>query len=86
MKSVQDQFKTFYNDTALYGNTSALMCSQEFFGSDHLLFGTDVPYGPGIGEGLIKMTIDAIENMKIPATDKRKIFEENARKLIPLTI
>ena len=84
MKSTETQLKTFYNDTALYGNTPALMCSQAFFGSDHLLFGTDVPYGPGVGEGLIQMTIDAIENMNITKEDKAKIFEGNARKLIPI--
>ena len=80
------QLKTFYNDTALYGNTPALMCSQAFFGSDHLLFGTDVPYGPGVGEGLIKMTVDAVENMSISKEDKIKIFEGNAKKLMPLNI
>jgi uncharacterized protein len=86
MKSTERQLKIFYNDTALYGNTPALMCANSFFGSDHLLFGTDVPYGPGVGEGLIQMTIDAIENMSIPNEDKRKIYEENARKLIPLNL
>jgi aminocarboxymuconate-semialdehyde decarboxylase len=34
----------FYADTALYGGTASLMCSYNFFGVDHLLFGTDMPY------------------------------------------
>ena len=30
-----DYYKMFYADTALYGNTSALMCGHAFFGADH---------------------------------------------------
>lgn len=40
-KAPIDYFKMFYNDTALYGNTSALMCAYTFCGADHMLFGVD---------------------------------------------
>jgi predicted TIM-barrel fold metal-dependent hydrolase len=86
MKSPIEQLRMFYNDTALYGNTPALMCANAFFGADHLLFGTDVPYGPGVGEGLIKMTIDAVDNMNISAADKKKIYDGNAKALLSLDI
>jgi len=39
-----EYFRMFYNDTALYGNTPALMCAHAFFGAERLLFGTDMPY------------------------------------------
>ncbi len=81
-----DYFKMFYADTALSGSTPGLICGYSFFGADHLLFGTDVPYGPGVGEGLIKMTIDAVEDMSISAADKKKIYEGNAKALLSLVI
>lgn len=31
--------KKFYADTALYGNTPALMCGCAFFSADHVIFG-----------------------------------------------
>ena len=74
----------FYNDTALYGNVSALMCAHAFFGTDRLLFGTDMPYGPFVGEQYTRWTIEAIEAMNIPETDKTMIFEGNARALLNL--
>jgi uncharacterized protein len=79
-----DFFRMFYNDTAIQGNTSALMCAHAFFGADHLLFGTDMPMDSQDGDANIRDTIDAIEKMAIPEIEKNKIFEHNARKLFRL--
>lgn len=79
-----EYFRMFYNDTAIQGNTSALMCANDFFGADHLLFGTDMPMDSQDGNANIRDTIDAIEQMAIPEVDKKKIFETNARKLFKL--
>ena len=76
-----EYFKMFYADTAINGNTGALMCAYSFFGPDHMLFGTDMPY-PG-AEGL-KRDMEAVEAMSIPRPDKQKIFEGNARTLLNL--
>jgi aminocarboxymuconate-semialdehyde decarboxylase len=83
-----DYFKMFfYNDTALYGNTPALMCAHAFFGADRLLFGTDMPLGDSqLGFRNTKLTIDAIHQMSISDTDKNKIFEENAKHLLRLPL
>ena len=81
-----EYFKQFYADTAIYGNTPALMCAHDFFGTDHFLFGTDMPFGPGQGEFFIKETIDAVDKMNIPEVDKKKVYEGNIRKLINLKI
>ena len=93
--------RKFYNDTALYGSTSALMCGYEFFGVDHLLFGTDMPlssaqrralgtqkYGGAMKYtyGYTQETIGSIERMAISAEEKEKIFQENARKLLRLPL
>jgi uncharacterized protein len=80
-----ESFKLFYNDTALYGNPSALMCAQAFFGTDRILFGTDLPYGPGNGEEWCRAAIQAVEEMDISASAKKKIFEDNARKVLKMS-
>jgi aminocarboxymuconate-semialdehyde decarboxylase len=77
-----EYFKMFYSDTALNGNTSALMCGYNFFGEDRLLFGTDMPYDHENGALSIRQTIEAIEGMGISESSKKKIYEENARNLL----
>ena len=83
-KSPIEYFKTFYADTVLPGNTGGLMCGYAFFGSDHLLFGSDMPYGPEGGNTFVRETVSSIEAMGIPESDKMKIFESNARQLLRL--
>ena len=79
--------RKFYGDTAVYGNTSALMCGYDFFGPDHILFGTDMPLGGGgYGPGRTFETIRSVERMTISETDKDKIFYDNARQLLRLPI
>ncbi len=82
----EDYFRRFYTDTALIGNTPALMCAYHFFGPDHLLFGSDSPFDAQLGDYGTKRTIEAIEEMSIPDADKKKIFEGNARKLLRLPV
>ena len=79
-----EYFRMFYNDTALNGNPSALMCGYDFFGEDHLLFGSDMPYDVQYGALSIRQTIEAIDSMAIPESSKKKIYEGNARKLLNL--
>ena len=79
-----EYFKMFYNDTALNGSTSGLMCAYHLFGEDHLIFGTDMPYDIENGGVSIRQTIGAIEGMDIPESSKKKIYEDNARNLMHL--
>jgi aminocarboxymuconate-semialdehyde decarboxylase len=81
-----EYFRKFYNDTAILGNPSALMCAYDFFGADRLLFGTDVPFDPTLGDYGTGQTIKAIERMDISDHEKKKIFEDNARNLLRLPI
>jgi len=86
-KDAIDYFHMFYADTAIYGNTPALMCGFDFFGADHLLFGIDFPLGDTEkGDRNYRQTINAIEAMPISDVDKKKIYEDNARKLMKLPI
>ncbi len=81
-----EYFKMFYYDTALNGSTPALMCARAFCGTDHLLFGTDMPLDSQLGEQFTKQTIDSIERMDIGDIERRKIYNDNVRNLLRLPI
>ena len=44
-RSPIEYYKLFYNDTAIHGNTPALMLAYHFWGADHIVFGADMPLG-----------------------------------------
>jgi predicted TIM-barrel fold metal-dependent hydrolase len=79
-----EYFKKFYTDTALSGSASGLMCGHSFFGADHLLFGTDMPYDSEFGDRTIRQTIQSVEQMTISDSEKKMIFGDNAKKVLGL--
>src|SRR5262245_45697749 len=83
-KRPYDYFRMFYADTALFGALPATECGLAFFGLDHVLFGTEMPFDPEKGTGFIRETIRVIDNITASIDDKKKIYEENARKLLRL--
>jgi aminocarboxymuconate-semialdehyde decarboxylase len=85
-KPVADYLKMFYADTAIYGYTPGLMCGLALFGASHLLFGTDMPFDSQFGLRYTRETIESIERMDIGDTEKKMIFEDNARRLFRLTV
>jgi predicted TIM-barrel fold metal-dependent hydrolase len=86
-KDAVDYYQMFYNDTAIYGNPKALECAHAFFGADRLLFGCDFPLGDReFGNRNYLQTVNAIDQMAITDADRKKIYEDNARKLMRLPI
>ncbi len=83
-RPILDYFRRFHVDTAINGNTPALLCAYSFYGADRMYFGTDFPYDAQNGLESTQETIEAIEAMDIPEADKKKIFEANAIKLLKL--
>ncbi|MBI2819677.1 MAG: amidohydrolase [Acidobacteria bacterium] len=79
-----DYFRMFYGDTALFGAVAPLECGLAFFGVDHILFSSDMPFDPEKGSMYIRETIRAVEAMTIAPADRDKIFEGNARRLLRL--
>lgn len=77
----EKDFKKFYVDTAILGNTKALELAKDYFGINNMLFGTDAPLGI-LPAGATKEITDAIEKMNISKEDKEKIFETNIKNLI----
>jgi uncharacterized protein len=74
-----DYFRRFYADTAMFGASHAVRCAVEFFGADHVLFGTDMPLG---GPNVVADTIADIESLGLPDLDTAAIFAGNARRLL----
>ncbi len=82
-KTPLEYYRMFYNDTAIHGNTPALMCAYNFCGADHIVFGADMPLGDNyFGFRAYRQTINAIEAMDITEGEKKKIFGDNARALL----
>ena len=85
-KRPQEYFKMFYADTATFGSRAALECGLDFFGVDKVLFASDSPFDPEKGPGYIRETIRCIEELPISPEDRKKIYEDNARKMFRLKL
>jgi predicted TIM-barrel fold metal-dependent hydrolase len=80
-----DFFKMFYGDTSVNGSASAIRCGLDFFGVDHVLFGTDCPFDPEGGPLFIRETIKALDKMSLKPGDRRKIYFGNAMNMLRLS-
>jgi aminocarboxymuconate-semialdehyde decarboxylase len=76
-----DYFRRFFADTAMFGAAHAVRCAMDFFGTDHVLFGTDMPLG---GPTVVGDTIANIEALGLPDAEAAAIFAGNARKVLRL--
>lgn len=76
-------FKKFYVDTATQGFEPLLIQNAYmFFGVDHVLFGTDVPFDDKGGYNFTEGSIDSINATFISDEDKEKIFYKNIKNII----
>ncbi|HVB14542.1 MAG TPA: amidohydrolase family protein [Candidatus Dormibacteraeota bacterium] len=82
---VIDQLRRFYNDSVSNGSASALRCALDFFGSEHILFGTDFPFGPQRGELWPVEELETIQQADIPESDRENILFRNAERLLHLS-
>lgn len=74
-------FKKFYVDTAILGNTKALELAFDFFGEDHMLFGTDAPFAV-MPNGNTSEIVSAINEMDISDLQLQKIYRGNFNNLL----
>ncbi len=79
-----EHFRRIYADTATSGSLIALKCGYDFFGREHVLFGTDFPFGPKGGEDWTELIMKNLKDLDISEEDKVMIWERNARKLFKL--
>jgi predicted TIM-barrel fold metal-dependent hydrolase len=81
-----DYFKLMYADTALFGAKHALQCSIEFYGVDHIVFGSDSPYGPPTHGGYLMPTIENIDELDLTGEERAAIYHGNITKLLGLPV
>ncbi|BAQ24481.1 amidohydrolase family protein [Streptococcus troglodytae] len=74
-------FHKFYVDTAILGNSKALELTVNYFGIDHVLFGTDAPLGIA-PSGAAQVIAEAIWKLPFSESDKQAIFSDNIEKMI----
>ena len=79
-----DALRRFYADTASFGSRSAIECGLAFFGTDKLLFASDMPFDPEGGAGYIRETLRAIKEMELSDSARAKILHGNAERLLGL--
>jgi aminocarboxymuconate-semialdehyde decarboxylase len=77
-----EYFKRFYADTALFGAPHAVRCVIDFFGPDHVLFGTDMPLGP---PDSVEATIRDVDSCELAEGDRAAVYFRNAERLLRLT-
>lgn len=79
-KQVED-FRKFYVDTAILGNSKALELTIDYFGLDRVLFGTDAPLGI-VPAGATQVIVETIDSLPLTQADKQAIYSKNFRKLV----
>jgi aminocarboxymuconate-semialdehyde decarboxylase len=74
-----EYFKHFYADTALFGAGPATKCGLEFFGVDHVLYASDMPFEPAPGL-YARETIRCVDDLEISKEQREKIYRGNAER------
>ena len=76
-KPASTYFRKLYVDTVC-DSTATLQMALDCVGEDRVLFASDYPYWG------LERSVALIENLPVKAETKRKIFSENARRLLKL--
>jgi aminocarboxymuconate-semialdehyde decarboxylase len=81
-----EYFKEFYADTASFGSRKAIEHAIEFFGEDRVLFASDAPFDPEGGPMYIRETIRILDELDVSDAVRRKLYQDNAVKLLGLSL
>lgn len=81
---VIDQLKRFYGDAMVGGSVSALRCGLDFFGPEHVMYGTDFPMGADDGESGPVKVLTSVRELDISDKDRELILSGNVRRLLRL--
>jgi aminocarboxymuconate-semialdehyde decarboxylase len=77
-----DYFKhSFYTDTAVFGGEPATRAGFEFYDLDKIVFASDCPFDPEKGTMYIRETLRILEEHKMPAADKEKVWHGNLERI-----
>jgi predicted TIM-barrel fold metal-dependent hydrolase len=81
-----DYFRMMYGDTAMFGAANAVRCCIDFYGADHILFGSDSPFDPERGPGYIRASIKNLEEIGLSEAEREAIFHGNLTRLTGLAV
>lgn len=79
-------FKEFYADTASFGSKKAIEHAIEFFGAERVLFASDAPFDPEGGPYYIRETIRILDSLAVDEATRRAIYQDNAVRILGLTL
>ena len=74
-----EYFRRFYADTAMFGAPHAVRCALDFFGPEHMLFGTDMPLG---GPNVAQQTVEDLESVGLSEADLAMVLSGNASRIL----
>lgn len=77
-----DEFRKFYADCATFGSKAAIQCAVNFFGSDHMVFASDMPFDPEDGFGYVRRTLADIAALDLPEEKKDDLRYRNALRIL----
>jgi predicted TIM-barrel fold metal-dependent hydrolase len=83
-KPALEYFRMFYGDTSTF-TAASIECACDFFGAEHILFGTDAPFDAEGGRASIRESTNAIEKARITAGDRTNIFNKNFERMFRLS-
>ena len=78
------EFRKFYVDSATFGGAAAIQCGLSFFGTEHMVFASDMPFDPEDGFGYVRRTLADIDGLPISEADKEQVRCKNAQRLLNL--
>jgi aminocarboxymuconate-semialdehyde decarboxylase len=79
-----DYFRKFYNDSMVNGSAAAMRCGLDFFGAEHVMYGTDFPMGSNDGEDWPVEVLDTIRSLDLPASEAELVLSGNLRRIMRL--
>jgi predicted TIM-barrel fold metal-dependent hydrolase len=85
-KTPLDYFKQFYADTTVGGVARTIRASLDFFGVEHVMFGSDWPFGPQTEAAAIPPTLRAIDELDLSGEDHAKVLSGNASRVLGLKV
>jgi aminocarboxymuconate-semialdehyde decarboxylase len=80
-----EYLRMLYVDTAMFGSLHGLRCVVDFFGPEHVLFGTDAPFDTEGGSYFIPTTISDVEGAVQDEGGRAVIFARNAARILGLS-
>lgn len=78
-----DHFRRFYNDSISNGSVEALTMATRFFSVEHILLGTDFPFGPEDGSWA-RDELRAVRESPLSPADRELILHGNAERFLGL--